>query len=108
MGNTKETKKKLISTVEVIKKINDDPKKFASDSISDAYTNNFEDIVGKKKDYLNKKINQKILILKQMSKNKGVSKIIEFLTFNSHHIRKKIWKMIKKNCLPFSSPLISK
>ena len=59
MGNTKETKKKLISTVEVIKKINDDPKKFASDSISDAYTNNFEDIVGKKKDYLNKKINQK-------------------------------------------------
>ena len=59
MGNTKETKKKLISTVEVIKKINDDPKKFASDSISDAYTKNFEDIVGKKKDYLNKKINQK-------------------------------------------------
>ena len=59
MGNTKETKKKLISTVEVIKKINDDPKKFASESISDAYTDNLEDIVGKKKDYLNKKINQK-------------------------------------------------
>lgn len=59
MGNTGETKKKLISTVEVIKKINDDPKKFASKSVSDAYTNNFEEIVGKKQDYLNKKINQK-------------------------------------------------
>lgn len=59
MGNTGETKKKLISTVEVIKKINDDPKKFASKSVSDAYTNNFEEIIGKKQDYLNKKINQK-------------------------------------------------
>lgn len=59
MGNSGETKKKLISNIEVIKKINDDPKKFASNSISDAYTNNFEEIVGKKQDYLNKKINQK-------------------------------------------------
>jgi hypothetical protein len=59
MGNTKETKKKLISTVEVIKKINDDPKKFASESISDAYTDNLEELVGKKRDQLNKKINQK-------------------------------------------------
>ena len=59
MGNVKETKKKLISSVEVIKKINDDPKKFASESISDAYTDNLEELIGKKKDYLNKKINQK-------------------------------------------------
>jgi hypothetical protein len=61
MSKLKNTKKKLISRIEGIKKISDDPKTLA-DNTSDSYLGNIpsaEDFVGKKLDALKKKRAQK-------------------------------------------------
>ena len=61
MANLKKTKRKLQSKIEAIKKINDKPGE-SFDDVSDKYLNNVPDInniVGKKIDALNKRINQK-------------------------------------------------
>ena len=57
MSKLKNTKKKLQSKIEAIKKINDDPKKFA-DNVADKYLKNIpssNDFVGKKLDALKEK-----------------------------------------------------
>jgi len=61
MSKLKNTKKKLQSKIEAIKKINDDPKKFA-DNVADKYLKNIpssNDFVGKKLDALKNKRAQK-------------------------------------------------
>jgi len=62
MSNSKETKKKLQSQIEAIKKINDDPKG-ASNSIADAYQKNIPDpneLFSKKSDDLKNKLKSKV------------------------------------------------
>ena len=61
MANLKNTKRKLQSKIEAVKKINDRPQE-SFDDVSDKYLNNVPDInsiVGKKIDALNSKINKK-------------------------------------------------
>ena len=61
MANLKNTKRKLQSKIEAVKKINDRPQE-SFDDVSDKYLNNVPDInsiVGKKIDALNGKINKK-------------------------------------------------
>ena len=71
MPNFKETKRKLQSKIEAVKKINDDPK-LSVDSVSDKYLKNIpsiEDTVGKKADQLNSKVNKKIENTKDIFKD---------------------------------------
>lgn len=71
MPNFKETKRKLQSKIEAVKKINDDPQS-AVDSVSDKYLKNIpsiEDTVGKKADQLNSKVNKKIENTKDIFKD---------------------------------------
>lgn len=71
MPNFKETKRKLQSRIEAVKKINDDPK-LSVDSVSDKYLKNIpsiEDTVGKKADQLNSKVNKKIENTKDIFKD---------------------------------------
>lgn len=61
MGKSVEAKKKLLSQIEAIKKINDNPKVF-SGNVEDKYLENIpsvDNIVGKKQSDLSKKINTK-------------------------------------------------
>ena len=71
MPNFKETKRKLQSKIEAVKKINDDPQ-LSLDSVSDKYLKNIpsiEDTVGKKADQLNSKVNKKIENTKDIFKD---------------------------------------
>jgi hypothetical protein len=71
MANFKETKKKLQSKIEAVKKINDEPQ-LAINGISDKYLNNIpsiDNIVGKKADQLNSTVNKKIENTKDIFKD---------------------------------------
>jgi predicted NodU family carbamoyl transferase len=104
MPNFKETKRKLQSRIESVKKINDNPQS-SIDSISDKYLNNIpsiEDTVGKKADQLNSKVNKKIQNTKDIFKD-----MIDVVCYYENPETK--LKRVKENIRPqfFKNPIYS-